>query len=176
MQEEKYNTRDRSYSAWHRRFSTRRFVGIERAQLLAMVDMDACLYVEYEDGTKIPIALIETAKDVGQNYKTATVTKNLAKAANIPAFVLLYKLSNQRNPYDKNWFDIESFRVKCLWPRMDNGWKKVTPEDWAKMVLKMRLWSANNLDKRLDEEEKSPEKEIEKEQKLIKKIEQLSLF
>lgn len=39
MQEEVYAIQDRSYSAWHRRHSTRRFVGIDRAQLLAMVDL-----------------------------------------------------------------------------------------------------------------------------------------
>ena len=64
-QEEVYNTRDRSYSAWHRRKSTGRFIGFEHAQLLAMIDLDASLYVEYDDGTKEPIALIETAIDVG---------------------------------------------------------------------------------------------------------------
>lgn len=45
MQEERYGNRDRTYSAWHRRLSTRRFVGLERAQLLAMIDLDAALYV-----------------------------------------------------------------------------------------------------------------------------------
>ena len=53
MQEEKYGTRDRAYSAWHRRKSTRRFIGIEHAQLLAMIDLDASLYVEYDDGTVV---------------------------------------------------------------------------------------------------------------------------
>jgi hypothetical protein len=38
MHDERYGTRDRTYSAWHRRLSTRRFVGIDRAQLLAMLD------------------------------------------------------------------------------------------------------------------------------------------
>ena len=52
MQEEIYGTRDRAYSAWHRRGSTRRYVGIDRAQLLAMIDLDAALYVEYDNGTK----------------------------------------------------------------------------------------------------------------------------
>src|SRR5688500_12286183 len=71
-QEERFGTRDRSYSAWHRRNSTRRFVGIERAQTLAMIDLDASLYVEYDDATKEPIALIETAIDCGQEFKPAT--------------------------------------------------------------------------------------------------------
>ena len=88
-QEEKYGTRDRTYSAWHRRLSTQRFVGIEKAQLLAMIDLDAALYVEYDDGTKEPLALIETAQDVGQAYKPATVTLRLAKRAD---FALLYRI------------------------------------------------------------------------------------
>ena len=62
-QEERHGTRDRSYSAWHRRQSTRRYIGIEKATLLAMIDLDASLYVEYDDGTKEPLALIETAQD-----------------------------------------------------------------------------------------------------------------
>ena len=43
--EEVTGTRDRTYSAWHRRMSTRRYVGIEAAQTLCMIDLDASLYV-----------------------------------------------------------------------------------------------------------------------------------
>lgn len=68
-QEERYGARDMSYSAWHRRNSTRRFIGIEYAQLLAMIDVDVSLYVEYDDKTKMPLALIEIAIDVGQESK-----------------------------------------------------------------------------------------------------------
>ena len=67
--EEVTGTRDRTYSAWHRRMSTRRYVGIEAAQTLGMIDLDASLYVEYDDSTKEPLALIETARDVGQEFK-----------------------------------------------------------------------------------------------------------
>jgi hypothetical protein len=146
MQEEKYGTRDRSYSAWHRRNSTRRFIGIEGAQLLAMIDLDASLYVEYDDGTKEPIALIETAIDRGQKYKCALVTANLAKRANLPCFVVLYMLSKEENPADVNWKDIDSFRVKRLWPKKENQWRVMTPKQWAENLLKMREWSSNNLD------------------------------
>ena len=52
--------------------------GIDSAQLLAMIDLDASLYVEYDDNSKEPLALIETAQDVGQAHKSATVTTNLA--------------------------------------------------------------------------------------------------
>ena len=80
-QEERYGTRDGAYSAWHRRYSIRRFVGIENAQLLGMIDVDTILWVEYKDKERWPTVLIETAQDVGQPYKTATVTQNLAKMA-----------------------------------------------------------------------------------------------
>jgi hypothetical protein len=153
-QEEVYNTRDRSYSAWHRRKSTGRFIGFEHAQLLAMIDLDASLYVEYDDGTKEPIALIETAIDVGQPWKAATVTTQLAKRANLPCFVVLYKLSqDSTNPADTQWQDIESFRVKRLWPlsvqEIANSttpqWEVLTPQHWAEKLLSMRKWSADKI-------------------------------
>lgn len=147
-QEEIYNERRRDYSAWHRRQSTRRFVGIESAQLLAMIDLDASLYVEYDNGTKEPVALIETAQDVGQSFKTATVTTKLAQSAKLPCFCVLYTLSVRPNPADSTWQDIESFRVKRLWPNPQVHWDVLTPDEWAKKLLSMRAWSA----KRLDEE------------------------
>jgi len=151
LQEEIYNTRDRAYSAWHRRLSTRRFIGIEKAQLLAMIDLDASLYVEYDDGTKEPLVLIETAIDVGQAYKNATVTCKLAKRVHppIPCFVVLYKLSESKNPADKKWSDIAQFRVKRLHPNPEKNWRILTPEQWANALLKMRLWAAKKIDNSL---------------------------
>jgi hypothetical protein len=146
--EEKYGSRDRSYSAWHRRLSTRRFIGIERAQLLAMIDLDASLYVEYDDGTKEPLALIETARDVGQDYKTATVTKKLAERANMPCFVLLYTIGTAPNPADHLWPDITSFRVKRLWPKPEFQWRTVTPEAWANTLLRLRAKKLDDADAR----------------------------
>ena len=149
LQEERHNTRDRSYSAWHRRNSTRRFVGIERAQSLAMIDLDGSLYVEYDDGTKEPLALIETAIDVGQDMKPATVTKNLAKRCTpeMRAYILLYKLSNDRNPADTRWQDIEEFRVRRIWPEPETEWKLMKPIEWAQTLVKIREWAATPLDK-----------------------------
>jgi hypothetical protein len=147
-QEEKYGTRDRSYSAWHRRNSTKRFVGMEDAQLLAMIDLDASLYVEYDDGTKEPLALIETARDVGQAHKTATVTLNLARRADLPCFCVLYTLSDSACPGDNRWNDISQFRVKRLHPltvaevekKTYPEWEVLSPDEWAKRLLKMRRW------------------------------------
>lgn len=148
-QEEIYNTRDRTYSAWHRRRSTGRFIGIEKAQLLAMIDLDASLYVEYDNGTKDPLALIETAEDVGQLYKTATVTYKLAKKADIPCFVVLYEKSECKNPADKNFYDISQFRVRRLYPKWEKEWRILLPEEWSKILLSLRDWSAKKVDKYL---------------------------
>lgn len=146
MQEEKYGTRDRTYSAWHRRLSTRRFVGIDRAQLLAVIDLDASLYVEYDDRTKEPVALIETARDVGQDYKPVTVTRRLAVRAGLPCYVLLYQSAPAPNPADPLWRDIAQFRVKRVWPKPEATWRTLEPGEWAKALLQIRTWAARRLD------------------------------
>ncbi len=151
-QEELFGTRDRSYSAWHRRKSTQRFVGIESAQTLAMIDLDASLYVEYDDASKEPLALIETAVDTGQAFKTATVTKKLAALCTervLPAYVLLYKLSSERLASDEDWFDIESFRYKMIHPQAASDWTTCTPEEWANNLVRLRKWSAALVDRQL---------------------------
>lgn len=146
MQEERFGSRDRTYSAWHRRMSTRRFVGIERAQLLSMIDLDGALFVEFDSGSRQPLALIETARDVGQPYKCATVTANLAKRARIPCFCLLYTTDATANPADPRARDISRFRIRRLWPRPERSWRTVTPGEWANALVQIRAWSAGRLD------------------------------
>lgn len=147
-QEERYGTRDRTYSAWHRRRSTGRFVGIERAQTLAMIDLDASLYVEYDDGTKEPLALIETAEDVGQPWKPSTVTRKLAERCVpiLPAFVVLYTKTTQANPADSNARDISMFRVRRIHPQEQRFFTSMTPAEWAERLMKLRDKSAALLD------------------------------
>jgi len=143
-----YGKRDLTYSAWHRRESTRRFIGIEQAQLLAMIDLDSCLYVEYDDSTKEPIALIETARDVNQEIKAATVTKKLAMRCVpvLPAYTVLYMLDSvQKNPADPNYFDIKSFRWRCIHPK-ETDWITYNPQQYAEMLLRLRRKSSAFLD------------------------------
>lgn len=144
-QEERFGTRDRSYSAWHRRFSTRRFVGIERAQTLSMIDLDAALYVEYDDESREPIALVETALDRGGD-KTATVTANLARRAGLEAYIVLYTLDETDNPADRACKDIRGFRVRQIWPKA-SGWRRITPAAWAKCLVNIRERGSALLDK-----------------------------
>jgi len=145
-QEEQYGTRDRTYSAWHRRLSTRRFVGIDRAQLLAMIDLDAALYIEYDDQSKEPVALVETARDMGQDYKPVTVSRRLAMRAGLPCYVLLYRCGDLANPADSQWRDITQFRIKRVWPREERAWRTLEPGEWAQALLQIRAWAAKRLD------------------------------
>ncbi len=145
-QEEKYGARDLTYSAWHRRRSISRFIDIQKAKGMSQIDVD---YIEYDDETKEPLIFIETAIDVGQTYKPGTVTRNLAKAVGGPrrAYTVLYKISEtEQNPADPNVMDIEQFRVKRLWPEPDDDWNIMSPEEYAKWLLKMRKYVANRLD------------------------------
>lgn len=115
-QEERYGAREQTYSAWHRRNSTRRFAGMESAQLLAMIDLDVALYLEYDDGTKEPLALVEVARDCGQRFKAASVTMALSRRTVpvVPAYAVLYLPAELPNPADPLVPDIESFRVRRL--------------------------------------------------------------
>lgn len=152
-QEERFGSRDRTYSAWHRCMSTQRFVGIEAAQTLAMIDLDAALYVECDEDTYEPLALIETARDVGQDRKVAIATKRLAMRTSpvVPAFTLLYTVSNQPNPHAKfGEFDIERFRVRRIWPEPETVWESVTPGEWALRLVKLRQWCARKLDQHIN--------------------------
>jgi len=147
MQEERFGTRERTYSAWHRRGSVRRFVGIDRAQLLSMIDLDGALYVEFDHEDKEPLALIEVARDVGQRYKAATVVRRLAKRARLPAYLVLYRLSATPNPADPAHPDIDAFRVRRLWPKPESDFRALSPDQWARGLIEIRAWAACQLDR-----------------------------
>lgn len=133
-----YGERDLTYSEWHRIGSIKRFVGVEHARSLAMIDIDMVFYVEYEDSTKEPICLIEVAQDVGQPNKPSTITRRLAEKANIYAYTVLYTRSKTaKNPVAKQWPDVEKLRVKEIYPRK-TSWKELSPAEWAYALLNMR--------------------------------------
>lgn len=145
-QEERYGQRDLTYSQWHRARSTGRYIGIERAQTLAMIDMDHTMWVEYDDETKEPLALIEEALDIGQSYKCATVTENLARKSDLPALLVLWLPSAQPNPAAPECPDIERFRVKRLWPKPESDWRELSPLEYAKVLVRLRVWQTGRLD------------------------------
>ena len=146
--EEMFGTRDRTYSAWHRRNSLKRFVGIEKAQNAHMIDLDGSVWVEFDNETKCPLMLIETAMDRGQSIKPYTVTKKLAEMAGLPACVLLYTRGTEFNPADTTQFDIEHFRYKKIYPNPETpDWQSLSPQDWAQRLIEIRIWSAKKLER-----------------------------
>lgn len=132
--QEKYNHRDLTYSIWHRN---------RPEDWLTVIDAD---WVEYYNGSmKEPLAVIEEAKDVGQN-KSTIVTANLARRANLPAYRLLWtqgkSLGSIMCPKCDGTgrvtiYDIESFRARLMWP--PGGSEKIlTPEQWHDFLKKLR--------------------------------------
>jgi len=111
-----------------------------------MIDLDASLYIEYDNGTKEPLALIETAVDVGQDIKPATVTKRLAARAGLPAFTVLYTLAATRLEADPSWYDISGFRVKQLVPHESKAWQSFSPQAWREFLYGLRQECCRPLD------------------------------
>jgi hypothetical protein len=135
-------------STWHRASSIGRFVDSHEAESMTMVDVDATLWVEYANGCKVPLALIEHARDVGQVYKPATVTQQLARMSGLPAFCVLVQPAQTPNPACEQWSDIRGFRVQRLWPRPEECWRVMTPGEWAKALVRVREWSLRRVQSR----------------------------
>ena len=79
---------------WHRRDSLQRFVGQQRATWMSLIDIDCCEYCHL-GGCLEPVALIET-KLVWSSEKTITVTRNLARRANLTGAVFLVEYATVR--------------------------------------------------------------------------------
>lgn len=147
MRLEQYETRDRAYGAWHRAPSIRRYLRSRQAESLTMIDLDSVLFTEYDNDAKLPLALVEVARDVGQE-KPARVMQQLAKLANVPAYVALYTPASSANPANPNWSDIKSFRIRRVWPHPETGWRLLTPAQWALALVQIRGWQLRQFSKR----------------------------
>lgn len=144
-QEERHSSRDRHYGMWHRARSIGRFLDSRQARALTMADLDSVLFAEYDHPEKLPLCLVEVARDIGQE-KPAGVIRKLAELADLPAFVALYTPANDPSPANPDWPDIESFRIRRLWPHPEKAWRSVTPEEWAKALLRIRGWQLKRFD------------------------------
>jgi hypothetical protein len=139
VQEEQHLIRDRAYGVWHRSRSISRFLGRRQAQSLTMADLDSVLFVEYGYSGKLPLALVEVAQDIGQEKPTGVI-RELAKMANLPAFVALYTPAARANPVSPAWHDIDGFRVKRVWPKPERHWRNLSPSEWANALVQIRDW------------------------------------
>ncbi|PFH27765.1 hypothetical protein [Burkholderia sp. JKS000303] len=145
MRTERYEIRDRAYGAWHRAPSIGRFLPASHAESLTMADLDSVLFTEYDHVGKVPLALVEVARDLGQE-KPASVMQHLARLANVPAYVALYTSAPTANPANPNWADIESFRIKRMWPKPEPGWRVLTPAQWARALMQIRGWQMRRIE------------------------------
>jgi hypothetical protein len=147
-QEERFGTRDLTYSAWHREQSTQRFVGSAGSHSLAMIDLDGVMWLEYDRGVNEPLALMELARDIGQASKAATLTQALARRCcpTLPAFVVLYRISEKPNPAAPEYPDISFFRVRRIWPNPEATWHIFSARAWAEQLLSLRTYCSQFLD------------------------------
>ncbi|PQV51816.1 hypothetical protein B0G83_10423 [Paraburkholderia sp. BL21I4N1] len=104
-----------------------------------MADLDSVLFVEYGYDGKLPLALVEVAQDIGQEKPTGVI-RELAKMANLPAFVALYTPATRANPASRAWHDIDRFRIKRVWPTPEPDWRTLSPGEWANALLQIRDW------------------------------------
>lgn len=81
--DERYGTRDLTFSRWHRYALSDRVTAI---------DLDL---MEYCRRCRMPLCLIETARDVGQDAKPTIVMERLAQASNVVAVCILYTPSGE---------------------------------------------------------------------------------
>ncbi|RSC15094.1 hypothetical protein [Burkholderia cenocepacia] len=139
MQEEQFLIRDRAYGVWHRTRSISRFIGTREARALTMADLDSVLFVEFGCSNKVPLALVEVARDIGQE-KASGVIHQLARMAGLPAFVALYSPASRANPASPAWHDIEEFRVRRVWPKPEKRWRRLSPAEWAEALVQIRDW------------------------------------
>lgn len=76
--DERYGSRDLTFSTWHR---------YQLADRVTAIDLDL---IEYCQRCRMPLCLIESARDVGQQGKSTIVMRELAQSANVVAICLLY--------------------------------------------------------------------------------------
>lgn len=139
MREERFGTRDRHYGVWHRVKSIARFLDPRQANALTMADLDSVLFAEYNYPDKLPLCLVEVARDIGQD-KPAGVIRKLAQLADVPGYVVLYTPANEPNPASPDWPDIESFRVQRVHPHPETSWRTLKPAQWAQALVQIRGW------------------------------------
>lgn len=115
--EERFGTRDLAFSRWHRRIPRDDFTWL---------DIDHCAYC---NNCKQVIYLAELARDVGQAFKTTTVTRNLANRLGVPALLILYTADQAEQ--------ITTFRIQKIAPTWTEI-KVVEPQVLVNWIAKTR--------------------------------------
>jgi hypothetical protein len=133
---ERFDNRDRTYSNWHR---------YACADSSPMIDVDG---LDYCRRCRMPLLLIEAARDVGQ-AKPTLVLQQLAQAANVPALCVLWTPSVRWSadpPHCLCQLDktvtadcdhgVLAVRVRRVWPEPTSptDYTPMTPEALARYI------------------------------------------
>lgn len=145
-QREIFGSRPKEYSAWHRRDSIKRFFAGNAvlASRLTMIDLDHVFIEAKHPYDRPPVALVEVARvdwklsPDEQHPKSARITYQLGKAANVPVFLILYLVMGDWNPADPGVLDIAEFYVKEWYPIKSQKWSCMTPEEYAQFIFILR--------------------------------------
>lgn len=113
----KYEEMDMTYMKWHHDKCGRH---------MSAVDIDS---VEYCAICGELLALIEVALDIGQSEKSTTITRKLARLANLPAYLVFYEKNSDN--------DIVSFRLSQLCPERTEE-KAMTPFEYQMFLCSLR--------------------------------------
>lgn len=173
---EQTGRRDLSYSAWHRPASIGRYLnGFNKdkhrikvidgpwceysdpyrrtpAEKLGMIDIDHLLVDGKHWRDRGPVALIESARTYTDIpfEKIATLTAILGKQANLPVYVVLYKVADTPNPAQPECNDIEMFFVRQYWPQKMKGYIQMAPQEYAHFLVWLRQNKGNHMQLPLD--------------------------
>lgn len=145
--EEQYGNRDGEllYSRWHRPASMRRFVGVDVADAMSMINIDHIYrcdrWASYCGHCRRTQLIVESALDFGQSDKVARVTARLASDLRIPAVALVALITPTADGQD-----IERFRVKQVAPlgaihERLRGWQEFSPQKYVDLLVWFRRHS-----------------------------------
>lgn len=113
------NTRDLTYSNWHRPPNLSRHC--------TYIDIDSLEYCAYCNEF---LLLVETAIDTGKSDKGTFITRQLAQKLGIPAYLVFYTKGKQKG-------EILSFRTKQISPAWGNQ-IIMTPEQYKDFIYTFR--------------------------------------
>lgn len=141
-QHERTGRRDPTYSRWHRAPSIGRYLDSRlEAESLGMIDLDHIGFIEYENGSRTPLLLVEVAFDNGE-FKAATVLTRLGERARLPVICVQYSTGDNPNPFAPDVPDIIGFRVRTCWHwdafRVNREPVSMSPEQYARWLSRLR--------------------------------------
>lgn len=135
-------SRDLSLSRWHRQFLRHYAPTRIEAEECGMIDVD---WLEFCARCKTNLFLVEACQDVKQINKCADQTAQLARQANIPAFLVLYEPTSEPCSYNRRCrivgcqHGISRFRIKQIAP-LEGEWRWEEPNTFAEFVLQLHRY------------------------------------